>query len=882
MKDGYRRWLRLRLGRGDVERELDEEIETHLQMRTEELIRRGESPERARAEAERRLGGLTQARRQLRSSVRVREGRLRRGDLFGDLRRDLVLGWRQAWRSPGYSAVAVLTFGLGIGLTTAMYTLVDRILLRSLPYPRAEQLVTLLSVDSTGNEFPLVSVGNWYDWAAENRSLSSSALHWSRDYTVVVGGEARRVSGQAVAGPFFEVMGVPMLLGRAMTAQEAQSWAPVAVVSERFWRTNMGADRSLEGTVLVDGRPLQVIGVVPEGGAYPAGTAVWLAWKTGPEPGAQRNNINWYAVARLRPGVTMAQARADLSAIADRIRATDPAGIYSYGVGLRPLQETVVGDVSRSLLLLMGGVLFVLLIACVNLAGLGLARGAARVREIAVRLALGSGRGRIVRQVGTETLVLAMAGGVLGLSLAWWITRVLAAAYAQQIPRAAEITIDVRVVAFAVATTLLAALIATVGPALKVSGVSLRALIGNDRGAVRGGRTLPGAGLVAAELALAVSLLTGGALLVRSFRAVLSQELGYDTRGVLTADLALSSGTYVNDIGARLAYWDRLLQRVRAIPGVEAAGAANWIPTGSGGSSFIELEGVRGGRPGAGYRVVTEDYFRALGVPLLAGRLFEMRDVAGAERVALVNRRFADTYWPGLNPVGRRVRALSMEDHLPGRAPWLTVIGVVDDMRHWGPEREHQPEMYVLHRQVPTMVWVMTAVVRVDPARIGALRESVRAEIAALDRTVAVETQLLADRVSALREERRLVMSLLTGFAALAVALACIGLYGLLSFAVAQRTREIGVRAALGARQTRIVRLMMANALRVVALGTVAGLLGAAWLTRLMSALLFGVTPGDWVSYAASATILVIVATFAALVPAWRAARLDPLTALRY
>jgi putative ABC transport system permease protein len=278
---------------------------------------------------------------------------------------------------------------------------------------------------------------------------------------------------------------------------------------------------------------------------------------------------------------------------------------------------------------------------------------------------------------------------------------------------------------------------------------------------------------------------------------------------------------------------------------------------------------------------VSEDYFRALGVPLLSGRAFEARDVLGGERVALVNRRFVETYWPGLDPVGRRVRASSMEGHIPGGAPWLTVIGVVDDLRHWGHEREVDEEIYVQHRQLPTMVWSMTAVVRTDPARVGSLRETVRGEIAALDRTLAVDVRLLDERVASLLGTRRLVMSLLTGFAGLAVLLSAIGVYGLLSFAVAQRTREIGVRAALGARQGGIVRLMLGSALRVVALGTALGLVGAFWLTRLMDALLFGITPGDWVSYAAAALILLAVSVVAAFVPAWRASRLDPLIALR-
>jgi predicted permease len=880
MSGRYRRYFRLRGGADEVDRELDEEIRMHIELRTEELVRRGLSADAAKAEAVRRFGDVEEARRRLAAGVRKREGRLRWYELVDSVRRDVVLALRQAWRSPGYSAIAVLTFALGIGLTTAMYTVVDRVVMRPLPYPEPDRLVALLSVDSSGTEFPYVSMDNWLDWREQGRSLSVSALHMERGVTVATGGAAVRARGQVVAGSFFDVIGARMLLGRVATEAEAQAGVPVAVVSESLWRTMLEADRSLARKATVDGRAVDIIGVVAEGTEYPAGTQIWITWPTERRGGGARNNVNWFAVGRLAPGASPAGARRDLSAVADGIRARDPAGIYSYGVGVLPLRDLVVGDASRALVLLLGSVLFVLLIACVNLAGLGLARASSRSSEVAVRRAIGASRSRILRQMLTENLLYALVGGGLGIALAVWSTRLMSAMFAAEIPRAREISTDLRVLAFALAATLASGLIAGVAPAVKVSGVGLRTLVGG-RGTVRGGRNVPGAALVAGEVALAFVLLAGGGLLLRSFRAVISQDLGYDANGVVVAEISLAAPKYAKDEAERILYWERLLERMRGLPGVHAAAVALWIPTGMGTTTFVDIEGVSGGRPGAGYRIVSDDYFRALDVPLLAGRMFDTGDTHGSGRVALVNRQFVERYWPDGSALGRRIRASSMEGAGEGGPQWLTVVGVVGDVRHWSFEEEAEPEMYVLYRQLPAELWSMHALVRGDPARAGALREAVRREAQALDPALAVDVSLLEERVGSMLRARRLTMSLLAAFGALALLLAAIGVYGLLSFAVAQRTAEIGVRAALGARQSGIVRLMLGSALRVVALGLAAGLLGAFWLTRLLTSLLFDVNPLDPVSFAGAAAVLTGASVAAASVPALRASRVDPLDALR-
>jgi predicted permease len=876
---GYRRWLRLPFGDADLDREVDEEIEAHLAMRAEALVRAGVSPARAREEALRRFGDLDAARRRLRASARARGGRLRRGERLDGLRRDVRLAVRQARRSPGFSALAVATFALGIGLTTVMFTLVDRVLLRPLPLADPDRLVSLLSVDSAGNEFYQVSMGNWFDWRRLSRSIESTALLMDRSYTVSVGGEAERVPGQLVAGPFFDVLRLRLVAGRGFAAEETESGGAVAVVSESFWRERMGASRDL-GEIVVDGRSAQVVGVVAAGQEFPDRARLWLPAAVRARTGDARNWVNWWAVARLRDGVSLAAAHAELSGIADRVRAEDPAGIYSHGVGVRPLQAGMVEDASESLLLLMGGVCFVLLVACLNLAGLGLARATSRMREVAVRMAIGAGRARVLRQLITEVLVLAAAGGLLGVGVAWIGTRLIVARLGHALPRAAEIGIDGRVLAVVLLACVVSGLIAAVAPALRASGVPLRALMGADRRSVAGGRNLPGAALVCAEVALALLLLTGGGLLVRSFLAVIDNDLGFDAQDVLIANIALAGPAYLEDPAHRLRFWDELVERVRAIPGVESAGLANWVPTVAGGTTFLELEGGSG-RSGAGYRIVGDDYFRTLRVPLLRGRAFEASDGFGSERVAVVNRSFAERLYAGADPIGRRVRAVSMENELEG-PPWIRIIGVVADVRHWGHERDPDPEMFVLHRQLhTTLTTAMSLVIRASPGALPELPGVVRRAVGEIDPALAPDLNLLTDAIGFVLLERRVTAGVLSAFALLALALAAIGIYGLVAFAVAQRTREIGVRAALGARRARIIRLMLGNALRVVLAGVVLGALGAWWLGRLMSGMLVDVRPADPLTFGVAATLLILVAVFAALAPSLRAARLDPLAALR-
>ncbi|HSM61215.1 MAG TPA: ADOP family duplicated permease [Longimicrobiales bacterium] len=864
---------------GGVARELDEEIRAHLDMRTAELVARGMSPEDARAEALRRFGEGHRTRRRLLAGVRRarRHRRLRRA--LETVVSDVRLAARGARRSPGFAAVAVLVFAAGVGLTTSMVAVADHVLLRPLPHPEPGQLVALWSKAERGSGFRWVSMGNWVDWKGAE-SIGSTAIHAVHRASVATDEDAFHAATARVAGPFFATLGNTLLTGRAFTEAEAQAGAPVAVVSEGFWRRVLGSGPPpLADLLEVNGRAVQVVGVVRQGEAFPAGTEIWIPFPYRAEGGALRNNINYEAMARLRSDATLEQARAELGAIAARIRASDPEARYSWGVGVRPLRDVVVGDARPYLVLLTVAVGLLLLAACANLAGLSLARARRRVRESAVHLALGAGRARLVRRTVTEHVLLAAVGGGLGVALAWLSTEALMSRVASVVPRADEVAFDVRVALLGGAAALGAGLLAGLLPALRGSRGDLSTVLSGARGGITGGRGLPGAAMVGAEIALAVTLLVTGALLIRSFQGLVSRDLGFEPTGVVTAEIALVGPAYA-DPERRLLFWTSLTERVGELPGIEEVAVSNAIPTSDAGRGFIDLPGREGDDIGAGYRVVSDRYFDALGVPLLAGRHFEASDGPDTERVTIVSRSMVERFWPGGDPLGQRVRARSMEAMIGGGAPWLTVVGVVGDMRQYGWESQPEAEMYVLHRQVPHFTQGMTLVAR-GRGGVTGWESALRAAVRELDPSLAVELASLDALLARLTEERRLVLAGLGLFGGAALLLVCLGIYGLMSFAAGERAPEMAVRVALGAPRGGIVGLMLGSALRVVLVGAAVGLVAARGFTRLLDGLLVEVGAADPFSYAAALAVLATVALAAALVPSLRAARRDPLDALR-
>lgn len=867
MKRLFRFW-----GREAPDRELEEEVETHLALRAEALEAEGLPPEEARREAERRFGDVER----LRASARRRDRRLGVAAAIDGLHRDVTLALRRAARSPGTAALQVAIFALGVGLTAGTFTLVDRVLLRPLPLPEPDRLVVFESVDSTGHAFARVSMANWWDWREAATTVEATGLHNPDRFSVGMDDREMRVDAQSVAGEFFQVVRMPLLHGRFPTWREIQSGEAGVVVSEGLWQRLLGGDSELRRPLRVSGEVRPVVGVVPAGSAYPAGTQLWVPRRASPGSGRVRNSINWHGVARLSDGASPDELVRELEPVARGIRETDPEAIYSYGVGIRSLHEFVVGDARDTLWLLMGSVLAVLLVAAVNLAALNLAGATARLRESAVRRALGAGRLRLIREEVVRHLLTALVGGAVGAGMAAWGIRALLATAGASLPRSPEIGFDARIALFAVGVSLLAGLVAGLVPALRSSTARLDSV---RSGGGEGVGSTGGKLLVAVEVALAVLLLTGGGLLVRDLAALLDRDLGYDVEPILVAETTLTGERYREDHAARTAWWEAALRRVGSMSGVEAVAVANAAPTGHRVPGFIRLEG-REPLGGAGYNVIAGGYFETLGIPVLEGRRFGPEDGPGTERVTIVNRSLVEEYWPDGRALGRRLQAVSMESFGRDTAPWLTVVGVVDDIRQWGFQAEPEAEMYVLASQMP--VWAGTPSVLVR-SRGGAeaIAEPVEEAVRELDASLAVETVVLADLLSAPLARQRFTANLVGAFGALATLLACLGVYGLLAFSVSRRTRELGVRAALGARRSDLVGMVLGSAVRIALAGTAAGLAGAWWLRDLVEPQLAELSPGDPLAFAGAGVLILVVSVLAAFRPAWRAASMDPREALR-
>lgn len=877
----YRRILRLRFGRrGEIRRELDEELLTHIALRTEELMARGMTPEEARIEAERRFGEFDTARQELYSSALKREARLKRGRFFDDIGRDVRLAFRRIIRAPGYASVSISILALVIALTTIMFAVVDGVLLRPLPFPDPDRLVSLQSMSEESGPYPSVSMANWFDWQEESTTLAASAI-WRQDrLSVSIGDESFRATGASVGGRFFDVIQPRMVTGRPLTLADGQDISLVTVLSSAFARLHFGgADDALGQMITISGRVYEVVGVVAAGDAHPERSDLWVAFFVGPGSGPSRNNINFQAVGRLGPASDLAGTKAELDAVARGIRDGDAEGAFhSWGVGVLPLREAVVEDAADTLWLLMVAVAAVLLVACANLAGLGLARARGRSSEVSLRMALGSGRGRIVRQLLVEYLGMAMIGGFIGFGLAWLGGGVILERLTMELPRADAVALDIRVALFTAAVAIGAGLLAGILPALRTA--SSGSLAAGHR-ATRGGKGLPGGVLVATEVALALSILIGGGLLLRSLQVVVSRDLGYEPQGVLTTEIDLNGEEYRRGPLAT-EYWRTLIDQLEESPGVASAAVANWIPASPGGTSFLSFPENLEPDFGGGYRITSERYFETMGIEVIDGRTFGADDHPEADRVTVVNRAMAERAWPGRSPIGQQISAPSMERWMyDGEAPWLTVVGVVDDIRHGGYEADVQPELYVYYRQLPEPTRGMNLVVRGAGSDRAALVTTVQETLRASDASPAFEIEWLGERVNDLLRERVMTQRVLAGFSLTALLLMCLGIYGLVAHAAAQRTREIAVRAALGAKRSGLLGLMLTGAGRVIAIGTTAGLLAAYGLTGLLESLLVDVPATDPATYLVAAGLLAITGVLAALVPSIQASRMDPIEALR-
>ncbi len=862
----------------ELDRELDEELLFHLERETEENIRKGMDPKEARRAALRAFGGVSRAKEECREARGVR--------LIEDLWQDLRYGARTLRKKPGFTLVAVLTLGLGIGACTAIFSVVDAVLLRPLPYPGAEKLVSLREVDTKGRQITFAEP-NFLDVRARNHTLAAAAEYVVALTPVGGGSYPVRTNVAAVSGEFFKTLGVQPATGRSFLPEELRAGAhPVAVVSHGYWQRLLGSRSDLDAISLRIGDiSYTVVGVMPQTFNFPKDAEIWVPIVF-PSSESRRSHGK-SVIARLRDGVTLGQARADLSTIGKQLRQENGAGVDLVDVAARPLKDALVGDVGQSLLVMLAAVVFLMLVACTNVANLLLARAVARQRELAVRTALGATRWRLARQFIAENLILALLAGVLGVLLSCCGVDALVGLSQGNLPRADEISVNLHSLAFTFALSSLMAVALGLVPVLRFDMSDLQ----EDLKEAGRGRTANAvtsrlrATLVVTEVALTMVLLTGAGLLVKSFVKVLEVDPGFSTESAVAMEISPSNdeqpGGYVSDeVGKkrRAVFYQQALERIAALPGVTAVGGVNGLPMTGGGADGQFLIDNNPARKGYGeFRVASPGYFNAMGIGLRRGRLFDQSDGPETQQVALISERLARQYWPDEDPLGKGIQYSSMD----GDTHLLRVVGVVGDVREFGLEAPPHPTVYVHYLQRPGQAWSLTIVVRTR-GDVKTLIPAMRSAMQSLDRDVPTSFHTLDQVYSSSLDNRRFSLVIFASFAVAALLLAALGIYGVTSYVVTQRTQEIGIRLALGARVADVLRLVIAQGMKSVLLGLAIGLGGAFALTRLLAHLLFGVSATDPPTFTVVTALLILVGLLACLVPARRATKVDPMVALRY
>jgi putative ABC transport system permease protein len=797
-------------------------------------------------------------------------------EMFQDLR----FGARMLFKHKGFTFVAVLTLALGIGANTAIFSVIDAVFLRPLMYDRADRLVMIWENSNAGP-----APANYHDWQTQNQVFQEMAALSQRRYHLTGGGEPEQLAAYGVTANFLSLLGVKPALGRDFLPEEDRPGATkVAMLSYPFWQSRFGGASSLIGRdIILDGEKYTVIGVLPRGFQFGERyIRLWTPLTLSAEEMSSRDNQSLHVVARLKPGLTLSQADADIKAITQRITKQYPketAGLSSTVISLR---DEFTGKAQRSLLLLALAVAFVLLIACANLAGLLLARAAARQHELSIRAALGAGRFRLLRQLLTESLLLSGGGGLLGVLLAVASFDFLQRLVPDELKAQITLQLNGRILLAALLAALAAGLLFGLAPAWQASRVDLNHSLKQSgaQAGFAGPRRLRNA-LVSGEVALALVLLIGAGLLIQTLYHLHLQYASLHPETLLTARTTLPAYKYQNQ-SQRTAFYSQVLDRVRALPGVISAGYTTSVPLEwKGGASNITIEG-KPAAPNSNWtayhRQVTEDYLQTLGLPLHSGRYFGALDHEQTQPVAIINETMARQYWPGEEALGKRFRIGAVGS----RQPWLTIVGVVGDVRQEEMDAPVRPEMYLPQRQSRAYFAPRELVVRaaVEPLTLAA---AVRAAVYAVDPDQPVANiQTMEDILSGDSSTRRAIMLLWSTFALLALLLAALGLYGVLSYFVMQHRPEIGIRMALGAQPRDVMRLVLRHGLRLVGWGVAIGLLGALALTRLMKSLIFGVGAIDPLTFALVPLLLVIVALAACWLPARRATKVDPLAALRY
>jgi putative ABC transport system permease protein len=809
---------------------------------------------------------------------------------MGTFLQDIRYGTRSLLKARGFTAVALLTLALGIGANAAIFSFVDGVLLKPLPYPNPDRIYLLWEKPPGGGN-NVVSALNFLDWKSQSDSFAYMSAGTGGSVTLTGHGDPQRLAGARVSAGYFNVFGVNAALGRTFAPDEDEPGKDhVVVLSHRLWANEFGGDASLVGrAIILNGEPFTVIGVLPEGSPFDRTfSRLWrpLAFSTG----ERTRNFHWLqVVARLKPGVTLEQARAQLDAIGARIATDYPDSNKGWGVSYVKYSDAVVGSqLQSSLYVLLAAVGMLLLIGCANLANLTLARGTSREREVAVRAALGAGRARLVRQFLTENVLLAACGGVAGLALGYalmkWLQILLPPFY---LPAVARIEMDLRVLAFTLALSIATGIVFGIAPALHATAPDLASAMkeGGRGSAGDGGRRRLRSALVVVEVALAFILLAGGGLLVRSFFEMMNVPLGFDAANVLTLRLPFASDRFATS-DQLSAYVRSVVDRVRSVPGVRGAAATDALPLEgySNGMPFLIAgrEAVdRANRQACGFKIVQADYFRVLGIQIVRGRPLTDRDVKGSTPVAVINQGMANRYFKDQDPIGQRVL---IQEIVPGKPalgpeiPW-EIVGVIADERTGSLEGTTRPGIYVPMEQSPSTNISLVLRSAFDPE---ALARAIGQAVHEIDKDQAITDVRTLERMkNESAASSRLRTTLLAVFAALALLLSAVGIYGVISYTVAQRAHEIGVRAALGASGGALVRMVLASGMTLAGAGLVLGLAGALVLTRLLQTLLIGISAKDPVTLGGSAVVLAAVAFLACYLPARRAAKLDPLIALR-
>jgi len=868
------------------EREFSEELESHLAMHIEDNLRAGMSPEEARRVALSKLGGVT-----LTKELRREQGGL---PMLETLLQDLRFGLRMLCKNPGFSLIAILTLALGIGANTAIFSIVNAIVLKPLPYKEPDKLVQIWETDLKGGLGQIsVSYPDFLDWQKQSDVFESMAAYVGQDFNLTGDEQAERVYGAQVSANLFALLGVSPNPGGGFSSDaETGKTEKVAVISHKLWQRRFGADTTIIGrSLLLNGEPFTVVGVIPAGFQFPTRSSeIWIPLTPAVNRGGNpRMNHALQVIARLKEEGSLPAATVAMETIARRLAGQYPESNAHIGVRVVALHEQVVGNVKPALLVLLSAVGLVLLIACANVGSLLLTRAALRENEIGVRIALGAGRARLFRQLLTECILLSLLGGGLGILLGFWGIRGLVALSPANTPRLAEVGLDFKVLAFTAALSVISGILFGLTPALETSRVELSSALKTggkgDQGGRRQRRSIKF--LVAVEVALAVVLLIGASLLIQSFLRMQGVDPGFDARNILVARLRLTESSYRTGATVKT-FYRQLLERGGALPGVESIAATTNPPVvGPSRELLMTIEGRPD--PGTGAwpvvisSIVTPGYFRTLNIPLRQGRDFADEDREGAPGTVVISESLAQRHWPNASPVGQRIKLGRPQDD----APWLTIVGVVGDVRHSGLIKEPKPALYLPYLGVSEQTSMvvgryMTLMIRAK-SRPEDLNNALRGAIRTLDQNqpvygVTTLEQVLSDSLS----EPRLRSWLLGLFSGAALFLAALGVYGLMAVMVGQRTQEIGLRLALGASPKNIFRLVTTAGLMPAIIGIAIGLLASLLVTRLLAGLLYQVSRLDIFTFASVPIILLAAALLACWIPARRATKVDPLVALRH